>query len=419
MRLLLVAGVIWVFACGATAQETPVVRVAVTPDTVTVGEPVQLRVTVLVPTWFPRPPTFPSFELANTITRLPPNSSRPTSERVGRDTWSGIVRNYRIYPLLGATYRVSDLAVGVTYANPGAPGPVTLDVPVPEFEFRGQVPTGAETLSPYVAGRSLTLTREIEGDPTDLQAGDALVLRYVAELDGMPAVFLPTLFRARQIPGVSVYAEEPVLEDDGLARRTETVTYVFESGGEFAIPEIALSWWNTQTNEIETASAPAINLSVVGPPLPSSVDAEPRATPWWAMAGWAAGAVLLAWLVSRGAPPLRARWRAYQNKRRQSERHAFEQLRRALRSGDPRSVHHALLQWLNRLAPGTDGRGFARSYGDEPLQAQIEELNQSLYSGKQSGVDLQQLEKLLRRARRKKLRQALARSQMALPSMNP
>ncbi|MCZ6644603.1 MAG: hypothetical protein O7F71_23775, partial [Gammaproteobacteria bacterium] len=59
------------------AEDTPVVRVSVEPDVVQVGETVSVQIVVLSPTWFPKPPAFPSFELANLITRLPPDSSYP------------------------------------------------------------------------------------------------------------------------------------------------------------------------------------------------------------------------------------------------------------------------------------------------------------------------------------------------------
>ncbi len=421
MRRLLITVIGCIVTCAAAAQEGPVVRVAVTPDRVTVGEPVQLRVTVLVPTWFPRPPTFPSFELANTITRLPPNSSRPTSERIGRDTWSGIVRNYEVYPLLGATYRVTGLVLGVTYANPDTPGPITVDVPVPEIEFRAQVPAGAETMDPYVAGRRLTLTGEIASKTSGLTVGDALVMRYVAELDGMPAIFLPPLVRTRdlEIPGVSVYAAEPVLEDDGVGRRSEKVTYVFGSGGVFTVPEVTISWWNTETGAIETASTPARNVSVAGPPLSSTAEEASGARPWGTIAAWIAGALLLGWLLSRALPLLGKRWRTHLDTWRQSERCAFRRLKGALRSGDRGSSYRALLQWLHCLQPGTVGRQFALRYGDEALQTQLELLNRAVFSAAQARVDLKALERALTRARRVWLKSAQRPNRIALPVMNP
>jgi len=52
---------------GFGQDETPIVRVDLDPDTVAVGQSARMRVTVLVPTWFPQPPVYPDFELANAI----------------------------------------------------------------------------------------------------------------------------------------------------------------------------------------------------------------------------------------------------------------------------------------------------------------------------------------------------------------
>ena len=110
MRVRLASLLLVCMATTAAAQvQQPVVRLEATPEQVRVGEPVQLRVTVLVPTWFAKPPVFPTFELANAVTRLPPDSSYPTSESINNETWSGIVRNYRIYPLSAAAYSLRGL----------------------------------------------------------------------------------------------------------------------------------------------------------------------------------------------------------------------------------------------------------------------------------------------------------------------
>ena len=86
LALLLAAAVLTTRA--AAAQEPPLVRVEVAPEQVEVGRPVELRVTVLTPTWFPRPPEYPSLELANAVTRL--DRSYPTSERVGGNSSSAV-----------------------------------------------------------------------------------------------------------------------------------------------------------------------------------------------------------------------------------------------------------------------------------------------------------------------------------------
>ncbi|GMR17429.1 MAG: hypothetical protein BMS9Abin32_528 [Gammaproteobacteria bacterium] len=401
----------------ADAQE-PLVRISITPETISVGEPAQLTVTVLVPTWFPRPPRFPSFEIANAIVRLPPDSSRPTSQRVGRDTWSGIVRRYQVIPLTGATYRLKDLSMPVTYADPDTRRPVTKNVALPGVEFRAQVPVGAEGVDPYIAGSSLTLRRDIEGDLESLQVGDALVLLYSAELDGLPAIFLPPLVGEIDIPHAAVYAAEPVLEESGRARRSEKITLVFESAGDLTIPGIGLQWWNTDTKTVETALVPAISIAVAGP---ASAPADEKLLPyrWQAIAFSLLALLLVVAAASRGIPAVLRRYRAFQEERRLTERYAFDQLRKTLRSGDAAGVYKALLCWLERLEPRLDARQFAVHHGDVELRTQIERLSRTLFLSSDEPVDIRRLETGLVSARKNYRHACAERRNFALPQMNP
>ena len=407
-------------AAAIPAQELPIAEVEVSPAEVSVGETIRLRVTVLSPTWFPTPPEFPSFELANSVVSLPPNSSRPTSRRVGRDTWSGIVRNYEIHPLIGALYRLDDLVIQVTYADPDDRSPLTVDVDLPPVEFRAIVPAGAETLDPYLAGRRLTLTRDIEGETDTLEAGDALIVRYTAELDGLPAMFLPPLVATAEIAGVSVYANQPLLEDAERSRRSETLTYLFEAGGQFELPAVELSWWNTETSAIETTTVPSLTISVAGPPIPAEADlAADRPTAWRSVAAWLAILVLAAFAAWRGLRSSGNRLRAAATAHRQSEAYAFGQLRKTLRSKDTRQVHHALLRWLERLEPGLDTRSLARLCDDDELTVMLDRLSTAAYADGQSPPSLRGFELRLRRARGRFLRRRLQTARQALPPLNP
>ena len=407
-------------SAGTIGAQEPIVRVTASPQEVAVGESVALQVTVLVPTWFSRSPVYPAFELANTITRLPPDSSYPTSERIGRETWSGIVRTYQIYPLVGATFRLSDQSMTVTYTDPETYKPEKVEVDVPEIEFRARVPTGAEALNPYVAGRRLTLNREIEGETESLKVGDALVVRYTAELDGMPAIFLPPLVVPEEAPGVSIYPDEAVVEDGEPARRSETLTLVFEAGGEFTVPGAEIQWWNREESIVETESVPSMSVSVAGPPVPSPEEEVPAAKPRWpAILAWVALIAAILWALRRWGPQLQARWDAYQYRRRRSEGYAFGKLRKALRSGDPATVDQALLTWLERIEPGMGAREFAQRYGDAKLRSRIDEIRHSLYSRNVGAVHLRRLEGPLIAARRRCAKAARERQSLALPPMNP
>jgi hypothetical protein len=400
------------------AQDQPIVRVTLSPESVSVGEAVDMRVTVLVPTWFASPPVFPSFEIANAITRLPPDSSYPTSERVGNAPWSGIVRDYQIYPLLGATYRISGQSVRISYANPGAQ-PSLADITIPEIVLRATVPIGAENLQPYLAGRELQLRQEIEGDVTTLQRGDAVVVTYTAELDGLPAMFLPGLAPHVELDGVSIYADTPVVEDGTPARRREKLTLVFESGGKFTLPAVGLDWWNTAAGRLERASVAAVLFSVAGPTAAetSMGTSNPLPAGGWLVVVFAA--LLAAVLTRRRLPALTSRLRATLQARRQAEQYAFKELRGTMRHGDPKTVYRAMLHWLERLETGLDVRGFAVSYGTDELSAAVYQLTVAAYSDSAGQPNLSGLYPELAAARRRWRNTRSPATGAVLPSLNP
>jgi hypothetical protein len=402
----------------ALAQGQPVVRATVSPDTVNVGESAELTVTVLVPTWFTRPSTYPSFELANAITRLPADSSYNIRERIGNESWSGIVRTYEIYPLLGATYRMAGQSISVSFANPGS-DPVSVEAELPEVVLRGVVPEGAESLDPYIAGRSLKLAVDVEGDLDDLEAGDAIVLGYRAELEGLPAIFLPPLAPDLEFEGVSVYSDMPDVRDEETARRVEKITLVFEAGGEFAVPGMELGFWNTESRSVETVSAEGVVISVQGPPAVAPVNEDMDARNRLQLAGLIVGSVALVLVLWRGTPIIVGRYREAAQSRRETEHFAFTQLLMALASGDNATAYHALLHWIERLDPTLDARSFASTYGDESLSTSIASLSAGIYGNAGDSGDLRRIKGNLKAARKRYLERGSRRQAMSLPPLNP
>lgn len=414
----LVALLLSMWLCVAAAQEAPIVRVDVTPDVVNVGESAQMRVTVLVPTWFPLPPVFPTFELSNAITRLPPDSSFPTSERVGRETWSGIVRNYQVYPMLGATYRLAGQTIRVTYANPGS-DPVVVDAALPEIVFRGAVPEGAGDLDPYLAGSQFSVTRDIEGSIDALEAGDAIVVRYIAELDGLPPIFIPPLAPDLSMPGVSVYADEPVIDDGEPGRRTETVTLVFDAGTEMTLPGLSVNWWNTTSQSVDIASVEPLTFTVSGPAISPVTTADADSLDWRVIVLSSAVLTLLILVVLRLWPAIEKRRRASRRRYEASEQYAYRRLQAALHSGNAFEAHEQMLNWVSRIAPGFDLRQFAAEYGDDEFQGTLSTFIVDLFSGTDEAIGARQLAPGIASARHACLRQMHKTDIPALPPLNP
>jgi hypothetical protein len=377
-----------------------------------------MQITVLVPTWQPEPPVYPSFEIPNTITRLPADSSYPTSERVGGDTWSGIVRNYQVTPLIAADFSLGGESIRITWADPGKDNQVT-EVLVPSADLSVRIPAGAEALDPYLAGKHFDFERTVAGQEQPLQAGDALVVQYRARLDGMPSIFLPPLAPDLMSNIATAYPEEPVLTDGNSgAERLERVTFVFEHGGQLELPGRSLAWWNTSSGQIEEASIAPLMIEVAGPPPtgddPGALDASSANERWpfgLLLAGIAAAFAF--WrLYAKLAANRRQRAEAY----KLTEAYAFECV---LQATDARSAYGAALQWLERLAPHLTLSSFTNEYGNEELSNEADALSRALFESKDKSADHRNFVRGLAKARQGYLAEQQKQSATALAPLNP
>ena len=306
----------------------------------------------------------------------------------------------------------------MSVANPGTE-PLIVEVPVPDIRVSAVVPEGAEGLSPYLAGRSLMLTRDIAGDLDNLEAGDAVVVTTVAELDGLPAMFIPPLSPDLTFDGVSVYADEPVVEDGEPARRTEKFTLVFESGGAFVLPAIELDWWDLISNGIATSTVPEISLSVTGPVLAPAGGEKPTEPAWQELVLRVAGLIVMLLVGWRILSRLRVRATQLAAKHRASESYAFLQFSKACKSGDAKRAHHAMLAWLERISWRNGSQSFAQCYGDKKLLNVIDALSDHVYHSEARVIDLHDLLSGLKLARRAYRNESSAVTQSNLPPLNP
>lgn len=350
-----------------SAPGIPILRTSLDQDTAIPGQPLIYRVTVLVPTWMPSAPVFPSFEVPDVIVRLPSGASRPVSERIGRETWSGVSRSYRFYPMVPGTIQIPAGSVQLTYADPQTREPVETGLQTEAFNIHGVLPPGGEEIDPFLAARELKLERAVEGDPDSLSAGDALILTTTATVSGVPAMFVPPLSPPQVSDGIALYAKTPVVEekeDRGLlsGKRIEETTIIGENAGAYQIPEVSLSWYDFETETIETAVLPAIDITVVG----GAVDAPPSssAADWRTIVIWLIALLLmtslLAGLVRRYGNAVARQSKVLQQQVRSSEWHAFRQLQKALRARDYNTTLRAYRVWRGRIANDDDGKDWQR-----------------------------------------------------------
>lgn len=398
----------------------PVLRMELEKDAAVPGQPIVLRITLLAPTWLPKPPVFPSFEVPNVIVRLPQRASGPASARVGKETWSGVTRAYRLYPMTVGRFRIPPQPVTVTYADPKVREPLTAELLTDEVVFKGTAPAGAEDLDPFIAAETLSLEQTIDGEPGNLEPGQAFTRTVTVRVKGSSPIFLPHLIPPLTAQGIASYPKEPVVtetEDRGIVsgERVESVTYVAEAGGRFTAPPIRLRWFNLRGKQIETAEATGFEIQSRGPS-----PAAPRAFGWRGIGPWAFMGIVLIALAGFVGGRFRRRITVWNQGRHEayfaSEAFAFSQAKQACRKAELGKILHAVELWSSRLPP-------AGGADDIRLSDALACLGAAVYGdSKPSPSKRQWFEAVeaLQAARRARLMVSDAsRTDSSLPTLNP
>lgn len=262
---------------GSVAAQEPQVTVTSEQEEVIVGQPYIVRVEILVPTFMPQAPVFPTFEVPGLIVRLPERSTGPISKSIEGDTWSGVRRTYRIYPMQAGVTEVPAQSLSIVYKNTQTNEDVPLSVPVPAFEINAVVPEGARTLDPLVVAAGVEITQTWQVPEGEMAVGDAVVRRLEISVTGASALFVPPLLETPDPPAGDAQARfQPYPEDAQVTEsfdrgimsgtRTEQVSYIAQSGGPASFPELRLSWYNLDSEEIEEIVLPGQDVTVAMPP---------------------------------------------------------------------------------------------------------------------------------------------------------
>lgn len=333
----------------------PILRQSLSAEETVPGQPVTLTLTVLVPSYLPQPPVWPDYQRADLIVR-PISGRGATSERIGSETWSGVIRRYTIAPMVARAFALPAQEVTITWADPDTNETRSTIMRTEPVEFAGVIPEGAEGLDPFLAATSLDLAQEIEGNPASMAPGDSAARSITATIQGTSPILLPPLLPPVDIAGLALYPDEPSLVEtaDGGApggTRRERMAIVAEGRAGGRMPDIEIAWFNLETGTVETAVAEGFDVVASGPAVRKELQAAQLAR--WLGAAAALGLAVL--LGRRLAPALRRRLERWRAHRLASEAHAYREVTRAVRARHHAGFRRALDLWAVRVT-GQDPR---------------------------------------------------------------
>lgn len=336
--------------------EGVVVRTTVKPEQgVVLGQRVSVFVDVLFPGEMGWPPRVSLASMSGAQIVRYETQATTMNETVDGKTYAGQRFEFALYPRRGGLLTVPAPSVAVLNSSGDTVGQLQ-GKPV---DIRIAVPPGVDPTRPVVAADSFTLEEQWQPMPSGpFKAGDAIVrtiTRVAADVSGM--AMLDLSFTAPQ--GVRVYVDPPQSADQVsrgaiTGRRTDRVTYVFEAGGSFVIPEVVQPWWDLSANRLRRATGSGVTIAVEAAPVP--VAPGDRIERWIYVAATALGLASLAiWIwprVRRWRADRRALWLA-------SEAKAFDDLGDACRQSKPEAAYRAFVTWRQRLPRPADAARLA------------------------------------------------------------
>jgi len=296
-------------------------------------------------------------------------------------------------------------------------------------------PTGAGS-SYWLPARNVTLTAQ--WSPTQLQVhvGDPVTVNLHLQAEDATSAELPDLSSLLQLPaGMKAYPDEPKLKDSAqgdsiLSQRDQSIALIADQPGRFTVPELRLSWWDTQSNQARESIIPARTIEVTAVPgsqastqaaaaapgesnttQPSTAPASPNntptthttppaadngarspvasTTPWpWVSLGlgllWVG--TVIAWLATRGkrrsSPSADAR--AGTPTPTVDASRARSAFQAACRENDALAARRNLITWANALSPGEKIGGLSalsKRVEDANSAGLMRELDRACYVG--------------------------------------
>lgn len=349
-------------------------------------------------------------------------------------------RRYAIYPQKSGTFTIPPLQLDgrVVVRQRGGSGIFGMDPFAQNTQIkrvRSQPvtftvkPAPITTTDTWLPTGHLQLAENWSPNPPGFTVGEPITRTLAIVADGLTAAQLPVL-SSKSIDGVKQYPDQPLLKDtvnaNGISGvRQEKIALIPTRPGKLTLPAIEVQWWNTDKEELETASLPARTVQVApaarstapqttspAPPL----STQPEAAPTTVVANppthsglwpWLSAILAIGWLGTAFAW-----WRQCHQKGQPdngqkgdtNRLHTLErQVKDSCRDNNPDQAQDTLLSWAKKRWPKNPPLTLIAlaERVEKPLADAIRELERHRYSRETAAWQGENLCRAFREQKRK------------------
>jgi hypothetical protein len=230
-------------------------------------------------------------ELANVmIERLGEDASYST--RINGVEYAVTERKYALFPQQAGELKIPPISIEAEILNYQAGRQGFWGQAVTETRRIQSKPINVQVLpiaagfdaSNWLAAEALQLTEQWSEQSMQVQAGQPITRTLKLTARGTTVAQLPELATLAVPAGLKTYPDQPQLHEekgsDGLqASREEKIAFIATQAGEYSFPELAVTWFNTQTGQKQIARLPATKIQVLPAIVATSPSSASKAEP--------------------------------------------------------------------------------------------------------------------------------------------
>lgn len=220
--------------------------------------------------------------------------------------------------------------------------------------------------------------------------GDAVIRTVTIRAKNMVSIFLPDI-TTPEIEGVSIYREPPEVIDrnergEATAERKDVITYVFETDGEYLIPDIVITWWDSTANTVRENVVQGLTATIAV--NPNRVEEEAGTTRAVGnksinlklAALICAVCFLIGFIFLKKSHQIKDSFYRFKKTRSQSEKAHFFRLKKACDSSNPVEAYNALYLWIYKKFEYKDMKSLMNNGAiGFDFQKAFEDLNKQLF----------------------------------------
>ncbi|NLR93020.1 BatD family protein [Flammeovirga agarivorans] len=365
----------WVMTAFAQKRANIFTTTTINKKEVMVGEPFKVKLSIYTTTWFTQGLNFEDFQLPNAL-MIKDGRAIPNSLTIGKYLYSGVEQTYWVFPFSAGENTFPSLTLEVQTPDPGDYKGKKRIVHTKEKTIKVVPPPLGEDPKSWLVASSVRIKDTWNKNLSEVKVGDVLKRTITITAGNTLGPMIPVR-EFDSLDWAGIYPEHPINSNynnnEGYISGTQkqVVTYLVQEAGTFEVPGVTVRYYNPRTKKSKDVSSKDLQIVVEENPnlsmLASLQDSlnklnqvpeegtKTSQKTWkdYVPEQWKAiliGLIVL-WLFYKIRPITRIRKRIedIRSTSTYKEKHAYGQLRSAIKSGHiEKSIQH-FYQWINTL----------------------------------------------------------------------